>query len=53
MTKTKNQLYYVETGKYLEQVRKTTPVDGKLLTIGDVCRIAKMSARTYLRIKRD
>lgn len=52
MAKTKNLSYYVETGKYLEKVRKTTPVDGKLLTIEDVCRIANMSARTYLRIKR-
>lgn len=41
-----------ELGDFLELLRYVCLVQGKRLTINDVCRMAAMSTRTYDRVKR-
>lgn len=42
-----------ELGDYLEVLRCWFPVEGKTLTINELCRRAGMSTRTYCKIKKE
>lgn len=45
-------LQHVELGDFLEMLRCSIQVDGKCLTIHEVCNRASMSTTTYQSIKR-
>lgn len=45
-------LQHVELGDFLEMLRCSIQVDGKYLTIHEVCNRASMSTTTYKSIKR-
>ncbi|WP_301915934.1 hypothetical protein [Phocaeicola coprophilus] len=38
-------------GRYIEMLHRRVKVDGKLLTIREICDRASMSARTYEKVK--
>ena len=39
-------------GRYIEMLHRRVKVDGKLLTIREICDRASMSARTYEKVKK-
>ena len=39
-------------GRYIEMLHRRVKVDGKLLTIREICDWASMSARTYEKVKK-
>ena len=39
-------------GRYIEMLHRRVKVDGKLLTIREICDRAAMSARTYEKVKK-
>lgn len=43
---------YEHLGRYLESLRCSHPVDGRLLSVREVCRRASMSATTYIKVKK-
>ena len=43
----------LELGDLLELFRSSYMVDGKFLTINEVCKMASMSTRTYYKVKKE
>lgn len=52
MNKSNQSPTHVQLGHYLELLRHSLSVDGKHLSIQEVCRRASMSVSTYERLKR-
>lgn len=53
MTEKKPKTPLIPTlGELLESLRNSIPVNGKRLTIDEVCHIAPMSQHTYMALKR-
>lgn len=41
-----------ELGAVFDEIRRTTPVDGKILSIHEVSKVTGMSENTYLSVKK-
>lgn len=52
MNQKEKSILYPELGNFLEVLRCSIPVDGKCLSIQQVCHLASMSVSTYERVKR-
>lgn len=52
MNKSNQSPTHLQLGHYLELLRHSLSVDGKHLSIQEVCRRASMSVSTYERLKR-
>lgn len=39
-------------GEIFDEIRRTTPVNGKILSIREVSRITRMGENTYMRLKK-
>lgn len=52
MTKKKTPSPNQEFGEFLDLLHYILPIDGKRLSVLDICHLASMSAETYERVKR-
>lgn len=52
MTQMRNSVPNLELGDFLAALQKVVLVGGKHLSCADICRMASMSSKTYMKVKR-